>query len=166
MQDLNPLCHGAPLVWRTTIGLIVGIGLLIILALVAPLRAQDAPRDPIIGTWLVKAPDAPFTHHMFVFNADGTMQQANPDAGNPDNSDSDGKGIWQREGDQIIGKFVEVTADRKTAKFVSWGEISFVINVVDNGFTGTATANFYDEHDQLLRGPFPTPLVGRRIVLP
>ncbi len=166
MQDLTPLRHSAPQDWRGLVGLIAIVSLLIVLALSAPLRAQETARDAIIGTWLVKAPDAPFTHHMFVFNADGTMQQANPDAGNPDNSDSDGKGIWQREGDQIIGKFVEVTADRKTAKFVSWGEIAFVISVADNGFTGTATANFYDENDQLLRGPFPTPLVGKRIVLP
>ncbi|MBH1974507.1 MAG: hypothetical protein I8H94_05450 [Rhodobacteraceae bacterium] len=166
MQNSHTLGYSAPQVWRGMAGLIAVVSLLIILAFAAPLQAQDAPRDPIIGTWLVKAPDAPFTHHMFVFNADGTMQQANPDAGNPDNSDSDGKGVWQREGDQIIGKFVEVTADRKTAKFVSWGEISFEINVADNGFTGKATANFYDENDQLLRGPFPTPLAGKRIVLP
>ncbi len=130
------------------------------------LQAEEMARDPIVGTWLVKAPDAPFTHHMFVFNADGTMQQANPDAGNPDNSDSDGKGVWLRDGDLIKGKFVEVTADRKTAKFVSWGEVSFDMKVEGNAIDGTATANFYDGNDKLLRGPFPTPLAGRRIVLP
>jgi hypothetical protein len=37
--------------------------------------------NPIVGAWLVKEPAAPFPYHMYVFNADGTMQQANPDAG-------------------------------------------------------------------------------------
>ncbi|AGT10618.1 hypothetical protein [Paracoccus aminophilus] len=130
-------------------------------------RAAETGQDAIIGTWVVKAPDAPFTHHMFVFNADGNMQQANPDAGNPDNSDSDGKGIWIREGDVIKGKFVEVTADRKTAKFVSRGEVSFEITAIDkDSFTGTASAKFYDDNDKLLRGPFPTPLYGKRVTLP
>ena len=135
------------------------------LAATTPILADEA-RDPVIGTWFVRAPDAPFTHHMFVFNADGTMQQANPDAGNPDASDSDGKGVWMRDGDVVKGKFVEVTADRKTAKFISWGEISFQVSVTDNALTGTATANFYDDDDKLLRGPFPTPLAGRRVTLP
>lgn len=135
-------------------------------AMAQPSLAQEAGGDAIVGTWVVKAPDAPFTHHMFVFNGDGNMQQANPDAGNPDNSDSDGKGIWVRDGDVIKGKFVEVTADRKTAKFVSRGEISFEINVNGDSFTGEASANFYDDDDQLLRGPFPTPLVGKRVTLP
>jgi hypothetical protein len=47
--------------------------------------------NPIVGAWFVKDPDAPFPYHMFVFNADGTMQQAYPDAGDPRSSDSDGK---------------------------------------------------------------------------
>jgi len=34
--------------------------------------------NPIVGAWFVKDPDAPFPYHMYVFNADGTMQQANP----------------------------------------------------------------------------------------
>ncbi len=51
----------------------------------------------IVGTWFVKASDAPFPYHMFVFNADGTMQQANPDAGDANTSDSDGKGIWKND---------------------------------------------------------------------
>ena len=38
---------------------------------------------------------------MYVFNADGTMQQANPDAGDPSTSDSDGKGIWVADGNRI-----------------------------------------------------------------
>ena len=37
---------------------------------------------------------------MYVFNADETMQQANPDAGDPHGSDSDGKGDWIVDGDR------------------------------------------------------------------
>jgi hypothetical protein len=134
--------------------------------LTAPAMADDIQKDVIVGTWVVKAPDAPFTHHMFVFNADGTMQQANPDAGNPDNSDSDGKGIWARRDGKIVGKFVEVTANRTTAKFVSRGEISYEIDVIGDTLTGTASAKFYGVDDELLRGPFPTPLEGKRVTLP
>jgi len=36
--------------------------------------------NPVVGAWLVKDTDAPFPYHMYVFNSDGTMQQANPDA--------------------------------------------------------------------------------------
>jgi len=42
---------------------------------------------------------------MYVFNGDGTLQQANPDAGDPKSSDSDGKGIWVIDGDRIKGKW-------------------------------------------------------------
>jgi hypothetical protein len=66
--------------------------------------------NAIVGAWLVKEPAAPFPYHMYVFNADGTMQQANPDAGDKTTSDSDGKGVWIAEGQQIRGKWVEVAA--------------------------------------------------------
>src|SRR5664279_2139362 len=69
---------------------------------------KDNP-PPIVGAWFVKIPEAPFQHHMFVFNSDGTMQQANPDAGDPNTSDSTGMGVWVPDGDRIKGKFVEVT---------------------------------------------------------
>ena len=86
----------------------------------------------------MKIPEAPFQYHMFVFNSDGTMQQANPDAGDPNTSDSNGMGVWVPEGDRIKGKFVEVTADRMTRRFVSRGEISFSIKVTGNAFDGAA----------------------------
>jgi hypothetical protein len=47
------------------------------------------PPNRIVGAWFVKNTGAPFPYHMYVFNADGTMQQANPDAGDPRTSDSD-----------------------------------------------------------------------------
>jgi len=119
---------------------------------------------PIVGTWFVKTPEAPFQFHMFVFNSDGTMQQTNPDAGDPNTSDSNGMGVWLPDGDKIKAKFVEVTADRTTRQFVSRGEISFLIKVNGNAFTGTASAIFYDVKGLRLRGPLPATLEGQRVV--
>ncbi|MDE1992446.1 MAG: hypothetical protein KGI75_08075 [Rhizobiaceae bacterium] len=134
---------------------------------IVPAAAADAAKtDPIVGVWVVKAADAPFPYHMFVFNADGTMQQANPDQGDEGTSDSDGKGIWAAKDGKIVGKFVEITADRATHKFASRGEISYEIAVSGETLTGTASASFYDENDKLQRGPFPTPLTGKRVTLP
>jgi hypothetical protein len=61
-------------------------------------------RDDSSRTWIVNDVDAPFPFHMYVFNGDGTLQQANPDAGDPNSSDSDGKGIWMIDGDRTKGK--------------------------------------------------------------
>ena len=119
---------------------------------------------PIVGTWFVKTPEAPFQYHMFVFNSDGTMEQANPDAGDPNTSDSNGMGVWVSDSDMIKGKFVEVTADRTTRQFVSRGEISFLIRVNGNVFTGTASAIFYDAKGLRLRGPLSATLEGQRVV--
>ncbi len=118
----------------------------------------------IVGTWFVKAPGAPFQYHMFIFNSDGTMQQTNPDAGDPNTSDSNGMGVWLPDGDRIKGKFVEVTADRTTRQFVSRGEISFSIKVNGDDFNGTASAIFYDAKGLQLRGPLPATLEGQRVV--
>jgi hypothetical protein len=41
----------------------------------------DHFRNPVVGTWFVEDAGAPFHQHMYVFNADGTMQQSNPDSG-------------------------------------------------------------------------------------
>src|ERR1700687_2620727 len=119
---------------------------------------------PIVGTWFVKTPEAPFQYHLFVFYSDGTMQQANPDAGDPNTSDSNGMGVWVPDGDRITGKFVEVTADRTTRQFVSRGEISFLLQVNGNAFSGTASAIFYDAGGRRLRGPSPATLEGQRVV--
>jgi len=132
----------------------------------APAAAEAARVDSVVGTWVVHAPDAPFPHHVFVFNADGTMQQANPDAGNALTSDSDGKGIWARRDGKVIGKFVEFTADRETHRLVSRGEVSFEVEVFGDRLTGTASARFYGEDDALLKGPLPTALDGTRLTLP
>jgi len=119
---------------------------------------------PIVGTWFVKIPEAPFPYHMFVFNSDGTIQQANPDAGDPNTSDSNGMGVWVPDGDGIKGKFVEVTSDRTTRQFAGRGEISFSIKINGNAFSGTASAIFYDTEGRRLRGPLPATLEGQRVV--
>src|ERR1051325_6440347 len=102
------------------------------------------PVPPIVGTWLVKTPEAPFQYHMFTFHSDGTMLQSNPDAGDPSTSDSNGRGGWTQAAADIKGKFVEVTADRATRQFVSRGEISFLLHVKGDALSGTASATFYD----------------------
>jgi hypothetical protein len=119
----------------------------------------------IVGTWFVTDIDAPILFHMYVFNADGTMQQANPDAGNEKTSDSDGKGIWIAKGDRIKGKWVEVTADRSTHKFVGRGELSFDLKVDGDRFTGPGSFLFFDVDGKLIKGPDPTTLTGTRVTL-
>ncbi len=119
---------------------------------------------PIVGTWLVKAPKAPFPLHMFVFHSDGTVQQSNPDAGDPNTSDSNAMGVWVADGDKIRGKIVEIMADRTTRQFASCGEISFSLNVNRDTFSGTASATFYDAEGRRLRGPLQTTLEGQRVL--
>lgn len=92
------------------------------------------------------------------------MQQANPDAGDPNSSDSNGMGVWAPDGTSIKGKFVEVMADRATRQFVSRGEISFLIKVHGNTFSGTASAVFYDAEGRRVRGPLPATLEAQRVV--
>src|SRR5271168_854546 len=97
-------------------------------------KGADSKANPIVGAWFVKDPGAPFPYHMYVFNADGTMQQANPDAGDPHSSDSDGKGVWVADGDRIKGKWVEVIADRTSHKFTGRTEISYDVKVYADTF--------------------------------
>lgn len=128
-------------------------------------RAAPKP-PPIVGAWVVRHSAAPFQYHMYVFNGDGTMQQANPDAGNPRTSDSDGKGIWVEEHDTIRGKFVEVRADRATHAFLGQGEISFEFVVRGDSLVGTASAKFLDPSGELSDGPIATDMTGSRVKLP
>jgi hypothetical protein len=132
----------------------------------SPATRSDIP-NPVVGAWLVKDPNAPFPYHMYVFNADGTMQQANPDAGDPNGSDSDGKGIWVANGGKINGKWVEVIADRTTHQFAGRLEISYGITVSGDTYIGTETVRAYDAAGNLAAGPAATAeLVGKRVTLP
>jgi hypothetical protein len=121
----------------------------------------------VVGAWLVKDPNAPFPYHMYVFNADGTMQQANPDAGDPHGSDSDGKGVWVEDGGRIKGKWVEVIADRTTHQFAGRLEISYDITVRGDSYTGSEIARSYDATGNLSTSPAtPAQIEGRRVKLP
>jgi hypothetical protein len=101
---------------------------------------------------------------MFVFHADGTMQQSNPDAGDPNTSDSSGMGVWVPDAGRVKGKFVEVTADRTTRQFVSRGEISFLIKVNGEVLSGTASAVFFDAEGRQFKGPLAATLEGQRVI--
>lgn len=128
---------------------------------------SNRPVNPVVGAWLVKDPNAPFPYHMYVFNGDGTMQQANPDAGDPHGSDSDGKGVWVADGARIKGKWVEVVADRVTHQFAGRLEISYDIRVDGDSYTGSETARSYDAAGNSTTSPAtPASIEGRRVKLP
>ena len=120
--------------------------------------------DPIVGTWLVTIPEAPFPLHMLAFHPDGTVQQSNPDAGDPNSSDSSAMGAWLADRNGIKGKLVEVTADRTTHQFMSRGEISFSLKVDGNSLRGTAIAVFYDGSGRRVREPVQATLEGQRVL--
>jgi len=119
----------------------------------------------VIGTWVVRHSAAPFPYHMYVFNSDGTMQQANPDAGNAGTSDSDGKGVWV-EGDSVRGKFVEIRADRTSHAFIGRGEITFAFVIRGDSLAGSVLARFYDSTGVLVEGPYSSDMLGSRVTLP
>ena len=121
---------------------------------------------PIVGAWIINDPMAPFPYHMYVFNADGTMQQANPDAGDPHSSDSDGKGVWAARDGRIVGRWMEITADRTTHKYSGRTEISFEIGVAGDTLTGTETVKIYDANEQLTELPAGPAFQGKRVTLP
>jgi hypothetical protein len=120
----------------------------------------------IVGAWVVKIPDAPFPLHLFVFHSDGTVEQSNPDAGDPTTSDSNLMGAWRIVGDEYRGKVVEITADRTTHRFATRGEISFELKVQRLG-TGTVArareavnvllATFQDGGSRYLGGDIDNP---------
>ena len=119
---------------------------------------------PVVGTWLVTIPEAPFPLHMFAFHADGTVQQSNPDAGDPNSSDSSAMGVRLADRDGYKGKLIEVTADRTTRQFTSRGEITFWLKVNGNALSGTAVASFYDSNGRKVRGPVQATLEGQRVI--
>jgi hypothetical protein len=124
---------------------------------------QRAP-PPIVGVWLVRAPEAPFPLHLFAFHSDGTVEQSNPDAGDPNTSDSNLMGVWRPDGADVSGKLVEVAADRTTHQLVRRVEISFSLRVTGDTFSGTAEARFYDAAGQPSGGHVRASLAGQRVV--
>jgi hypothetical protein len=121
------------------------------------------PAPEIVGAWLVKIPDAPFPLHMFVFHADGTVEQSNPDAGDPNTSDSNLMGAWRSDRDRYSGKVVEITADRNTHQLASRGEIAFAVKVSGDTFAGTASATFFDPSGRQVKGPIRVTMAGERV---
>ena len=119
---------------------------------------------PIVGVWLVRAPQAPFPLHLFAFHSDGTVEQSNPDAGDPRSSDSNLMGVWRAAGPGISGRLVEVAADRTTHQFVSRTEISFSLRVTGDTFSGTAEARLYDAAGRPSGEPVQATLAGERVV--
>jgi hypothetical protein len=127
---------------------------------------EAASTPPIVGTWVVQDPNAPFPYHLYVFNADGTMQQANPDAGDPRTSDSDGKGVWRSAGGRVEGKWVELLADRATHQYVGRLELTFTITVVGDSLTATESASLFDANGASVPAPeTPQPLRGARVTV-
>ena len=151
---------------RTAFRFRAGTLVALYLGLVACHQASVDQHDlqPIVGTWLVTIPEAPFPLHMFAFHPDGTVQQSNPDAGDPTSSDSGAMGVWLADRDGFKGKLVEVTADRTTHQFMSRGEISFALKVDGNAVSGTAIAVFYDANGRRVRGPVRATLKGQRVL--
>ena len=127
------------------------------------LPVGDDVAQRIVGAWFVQMPEAPFRYRILMFNADGTMLQSNPDAGDPHTSDSNGMGVWVAEGNRVVGKFVEVTADRTTRAFASRGEIAFEIDVTGDAINGVGSARFYDVNGALNGEPLPFTLSGVRV---
>lgn len=130
----------------------------------AHIRSQHT--SAVVGVWIVKDATAPFPFHMYGFNADGTMQQANPDAGDARTSDSDGKGVWCARGDRIIGKWVEISADRSSHKFAGRLDLSFDLKVNGNVLTGFRSAQPFDENGKPNGEPFKGDFSGTRVTLP
>jgi hypothetical protein len=86
---------------------------------------------------------APFSPHLFTFHADHTFLSANPDAGDPNTSDSDGEGVWEGR-DHVRGMFKEYNADRTTHQFVSILTVTYTITISGDTFSGDATATVTD----------------------
>jgi hypothetical protein len=114
------------------------------------------------GAWLVKDPNAPFPQHLYVFNGEGTMQQANPDAGDPRTSDSDGKGTWVVAGNRIKGRWVELLADCATQRYASRLEVSYELDVNGDGYMGTESVRVFDANGNEGTAPVTgLPIEGR-----
>jgi hypothetical protein len=118
----------------------------------------------IIGTWLVHDREHSFPMHLYVFNADGTLQQSSPDAGDSEHSASDGKGIWAAEGPRIRGKWVDIMADRTTHQFTGRGEYTFDVSVSGNVMRGHATMTLIDPKGHAT-AVVPTTIIGERVTL-
>jgi hypothetical protein len=97
----------------------------------------------------VRVGGAPFSPHMFTFHSDHTFLSANPDAGDPNTSDSDGEGVWEGR-DHVKGIFKEYNADRTSHTFVSILTVTYSITIAGDAFSGGATATLTDPDGNIL----------------
>jgi hypothetical protein len=130
----------------------------------SPTKATADESKKIVGSWYVDAIGAPFVPHVMQFYTENSFIIHNPDAGNASTSDSLGVGPWEKvDSDTIKGKFVEATADRTTHQFVNNLVVTFEVTVDGDTFTGPAEARYYDADWNLLEGPYPATLEGKRV---
>ena len=112
-------------------------------------RGQYSPQEgtSIVGAWRVDVEGAPFVPHMVLFHADGTLLIHNPDAGNPQTSDSLGVGAWKvalERPQSIIGVFEEIMADRETHQDAGRLRVAFTLTLDGTDkFRGPAEATYY-----------------------
>ena len=136
------------------------------IAMTVSSSVEAKSQKTVVGTWLVRQVGAPFPMHMYVFGADGTVHQSNPDAGNAGTSDSDGKGIWIARDGKIVGKWVELSADRATHKYVGRGELSFELVLAGDDLMGSSSFVGFDASGKQTVGPLSVPFEGTRVQVP
>lgn len=140
----------------------------IVLAAVAGLALSGCSRpaapNAIVGAWYVTMPTAPYPYHLFLFHADGTVVQSNPDSGDPNHSDSNLMGAWKNEGNSVTAKLIETSADRTTHQFVVRTELSMSLQVQSNKFAGTGTAFHFDATGKPDGTPHSVAFHGDRIL--
>jgi hypothetical protein len=124
-----------------------------------------ADLHPVVGVWLVTAPDAPFARHVMTFHADGTMLQSNPPQGNKDSSDSAGMGVWVAEGPRVRGRFAEVSADLDTHAFSGTTFVRFTLEVDGDALRGTARTTSLGPDDAARQEASTTDLDGYRLTV-
>ena len=132
-------------------------------------RSRPQEGASIVGAWRVDAEGAPFVPHMALFHADGTLLIHNPDAGNPQTSDSLGVGAWKVDGghpQQIMGVFEEIMADRSTHQDMGRLRVTFTLTLDGaDVFRGPAEATYYaSDGTKLQDQAHQATLIGIRIL--
>ena len=132
-------------------------------------RSRSRDGASIVGAWRVDAEGAPFVPHVALFHADGTLLIHNPDAGNPQTSDSLGVGAWKVAGEHpttIRGVFEEIMADRETHQCAHRLRVTFLLTLDGaNAFCGPAEATSYaPDGTKLQNRAHQATLIGIRIL--
>lgn len=123
--------------------LAVLLGLVAAAILVVTNTASAGGRN-IVGAWYVDTCGAPFAPHAMIFHDDNTVQITNPDAAEATNSSSAGYGEWRRQGNAVVGQFVEVNADKATNKPTTNLKVKFTLTVTSSSFSGPAKATYFN----------------------